>query len=394
MLNTPSLFDDIELDDTQRRVASRRALALAHHRIESSMGKFLRGARNEDEFFERLALVSEDFAGYINMSANEVGYDSPEHTAAALRDHYRLAAGPVQFKKTPEEEQEEEEEDKEGFSSWSKNASGRRWTPRVAGPNYQQGWDPNAGSAGAYGGEGGTPYEPIGLGHCPMCGASVPSSDGVCPNCGHDGRNPYGSYNEISDVNHRQRDIGGYGGRDASVGKESLVPFQQDLAAGRAQQNPGLQNPNQVTCPECGGTNPQCPKCHGTGRAQNFGGSVLDAVAKTAEDQNNVNLGEPEPKMDKSQGPGSKPDVPGKLEEKDIIEPIIPKNTDELKEIGNIETKDLPTNSGDAGFDSGGVDSAPHTDTFNNGGQADPVTREALSSWPSDAVVQAAFTRF
>lgn len=92
MLATASLFDVMEQDDTQRRIAARRALALAHQRVESNLGRFLRAAQNTEEFMERLALIQDDFAGYVSTASQEVGHDHPEHIAAALKDHYRIAA--------------------------------------------------------------------------------------------------------------------------------------------------------------------------------------------------------------------------------------------------------------------------------------------------------------
>lgn len=111
MLDTPSVFDVMETDHTQQRVAARQALALAHKRVESNLGRFLRAAQSEDEFFERLALVQEDFAGFVTTASVEVGHEHPEHIAAALRDSYRLAAG-VEFEKTEGEEEEEDEDEK------------------------------------------------------------------------------------------------------------------------------------------------------------------------------------------------------------------------------------------------------------------------------------------
>src|ERR1700752_3398025 len=92
MYDTPSLFNNIELDDTNRRVAYSRALALAHNRVEQRLGAFFRGAQNEEEFLARLGLVSEHFAHYVESAATEVGYENPEFIAASLKDHYRLAA--------------------------------------------------------------------------------------------------------------------------------------------------------------------------------------------------------------------------------------------------------------------------------------------------------------
>lgn len=134
-LETISLFDSMEMDNTQRRVASRRALALAHNRVETSLGRFLRGARSEEEFFDRLALVQDDFSGLVTTASSEVGHDYPAAIASALRDHYLLAAKGVQFAETPTEKQEEEEEEK---TAMVKEAPGKHHMPGVSDKRNRQ----------------------------------------------------------------------------------------------------------------------------------------------------------------------------------------------------------------------------------------------------------------
>ena len=86
---TTSVFDELEADDTDRRVASRRALALAHNRVETHLGAFFRGAQSEEEFLERLGLVLDDFSYHVTSAADEVGYNSPEHLEASLKSYYQ-----------------------------------------------------------------------------------------------------------------------------------------------------------------------------------------------------------------------------------------------------------------------------------------------------------------
>lgn len=182
-----------------------------------------------------------------------------------------------------------------------------------------------------------------------------------------------------------------------------IIPGQEPPLAPRsplaAVQNPAEQrdtSPDTVTCPECGGDGKtagaaKCAKCAGKGKVRNFGDSAVDTygadIKTSAEEQNNTGLDGPEPKMNKSQGPGSKPDVPGNFVEKDVVEPIKADNEHPLTEIDGSEathdkstTESLPSETENSGFQTGGEDSGPHTKTFGDGGQANPVTHETLSA--------------
>jgi hypothetical protein len=90
MLDTVSVFEVMEAEDQEHRTSSRKALALAKVRVDNSLGRFLRAAQSEEEFEERLALVSEDFTHIVANSSTEVGHEHPEHIASALKDHYHL----------------------------------------------------------------------------------------------------------------------------------------------------------------------------------------------------------------------------------------------------------------------------------------------------------------
>lgn len=92
MFDTESVFNVLAADDTERRVASRRALALAHTRVENHLGQFLRQAQSEEEFEARLAACQEEFVGHVATAAQEHSYDKPEYIAQSLRDHYAREA--------------------------------------------------------------------------------------------------------------------------------------------------------------------------------------------------------------------------------------------------------------------------------------------------------------
>src|ERR1035437_8221275 len=86
--DTISVFDAIAGDDTSHQVTARKALALAHTRVENRLGAFLRGATTMDEFEARLAACQDDLAIYVAEASTEVGHDHPEHIARSLVDHY------------------------------------------------------------------------------------------------------------------------------------------------------------------------------------------------------------------------------------------------------------------------------------------------------------------
>lgn len=216
--------------------------------------------------------------------------------------------------------------------------------------------------------------------------------------------------------------------------------FLADGSAARtATENPSDQDDTSnksVSCPECGGdgkTNggKTCPRCKGHGKVNDWGSSTLDALnSKTANqfikkrgdkwvvtkhsdgsvisthaskeqaeasfkammmhkgaDENNTDLDGPEPKIDKRLWtPENVKKYKEKSErwpsvEKDIIEPIKAVNDDPLVEIGEktTETQKLPTGEGldGGGFAKGGEESGPHTKTFPDKKQTDPVTQKS-----------------
>lgn len=407
MLETVSLFDAMELDNTQHRIASRRALALAHNRVERNLGRFLRGAQNEDEFFERLGLVQDEFAGYISTASTEVGHEHPEHIAAALKDHYRLAVDKVEFEETPEEEQEEKDEEKVAATESISPKKAKKALKKMAkaGRTWKQAM-PLEGEQGSplvgQNSQGQYPIQPgdEAMHTCPKCGSmnhqsNPQTGDPQCLDCGYSGSpaNPYGM----------EPSPGGlYPAEDAATVTEGGA-FDRGFGHGAAKTadmysgDHGDSTDKEVTCPECGGDGKTagakpCGKCKGKGKVPNFGDSILDAYfGKTAEEnQNNTDLDGPEPKMDKRLWT---PSAPGKpkyedgprhpTEDKDITEVIGPmRNDHELSEIHgqgtHFEEKTLPTQDGDKPFADNNMAQGPHTKTFNGDGQVDPVTNETL----------------
>src|ERR1039458_462056 len=330
---TTSVFDVLADDENQERVGARKALGLAHIRIENHLGRFLRGAVTMEEFDARMATVQDQFAAYVAEACSETGHDGAEHIAHALVDHYsvqrrwqprEMIAGENPFAKKDEKEKDDDEDgddkdEKDSKPPWLKDKKSE-WIDAndpekesddededkgdddrerdeqaiekqdkksrflVSGEYFpydqQEGRDP--GYADAY-----TPeYEGDAGSGCPTCGGEGQHMGTLghrdhfrCRNCGMDFSQSQGDQ--------QYRDPGNDSG---------LPPEYSHMGADNASK--------LVTCPECGGDGRQAGvnkigKCHGKGKVPNFGDSMLDAISKTAEDQKNTGLDGPEPKMDK-----------------------------------------------------------------------------------------------
>lgn len=157
-------------------------------------------------------------------------------------------------------------------------------------------------------------------------------------------------------------------------GEDNLTEHERQLIqAGKAKVGPNgifqLINPDMHTPPEKG--------------------------SKTAAPEGNTGLAGPSPTMDKKRwSPKSvKPiDVPSERHptvQKDILE-VMPKrnegppgdahNLDEIWSLTTTETLPTATGLDDAGFAGNNQDMAPHTKTFGDGGQVDPVRSESLEA--------------
>lgn len=88
MTEFAGIFEVLAADQSDARLASRRALVLARDRIDARLGKFLGASRSPAEFAARYDLVSEDFTGIVRVAADEVGHDNPDALAETLRAHY------------------------------------------------------------------------------------------------------------------------------------------------------------------------------------------------------------------------------------------------------------------------------------------------------------------
>jgi hypothetical protein len=85
------VFEVLASDDSQARLASRRALVLSESRINERLGSFLGSSKTADEFDARLSYVEDDFKGIIAVACEEVGHGNAEAIYASLKAHYRPA---------------------------------------------------------------------------------------------------------------------------------------------------------------------------------------------------------------------------------------------------------------------------------------------------------------
>src|ERR1039458_9129583 len=224
---TTSVFDVLADDENQERVGARKALGLAHIRIENHLGRFLRGAVTMEEFDARMATVQDQFAAYVAEACSETGHDGAEHIAHALVDHYAVQrrwqprSAEVVDADHPDEESDLTEDEKDSLNSFKKKKAGENpfakkdekkkdsddddgdedgddekgknlQTPRTA-----HGWDPYNDPSRGPDADLDTPYQGGNPGYemaeqyrgqgnqpCPEC-HSPRTPEGDCPNCGY-----------------------------------------------------------------------------------------------------------------------------------------------------------------------------------------------------------------
>lgn len=83
------VFEVLAADDSDVRLASRRALVLSENRINERLGSFLGASKSADEFDARLSYVEDHFKGIIAVACEEVGHGNPQAIYSSLRAHYR-----------------------------------------------------------------------------------------------------------------------------------------------------------------------------------------------------------------------------------------------------------------------------------------------------------------
>jgi hypothetical protein len=318
MTDFAGIFEVLASDQHDARVASRKALVLSRDRIDARLGKFLGASRSPEEFDARYDLVSEDFEGIVRVAAEEVGHGDPDSLVETLHAHYRAAGKPPWLEDDGDEESDEDEKPK------SKKDKKKDKKDKGEDSDDDEGDDSLEFAAKT-------------AGVAPFVQAAL-----VEPASGS--------------------------------GEDNLTEHEHQLIReGRGKIGPNgifqLVNPDMHTPP--------------------------DKESKTAAPAGNTGLAGPSPKMDKKRWtPKSvQPiDVPSERHptiQKDVTE-VIPKNNEgppgdahNIDEIWSwTTTEELPTGTGldGAGFADNNQDMAPHTKTFGDGGQTDPVKSESLEA--------------
>jgi hypothetical protein len=113
MTEFAGIFEVLAADQSDARLASRKALVLSRDRIDARLGKFLGASRSPQEFDARFDLVSEDFEGIVRVAADEVGHEDPASLIETLHEHYRQAGKPPWLKGDDDEKDDEKDDAKD-----------------------------------------------------------------------------------------------------------------------------------------------------------------------------------------------------------------------------------------------------------------------------------------
>lgn len=408
MYTTTSVFDVLAADETDRRVASRRALALAHTRVDNRLGAFLQQAVTKDEFDARLAAVEDDLKTHVAEACEECGHDHPEHITASLIHHFERTRrwqprGAAKLDKAERDalptgdfvdkkDRKYPIEDKDHAEKAEQFAAGTSEEKKVDEEVHERYPDLGKDKKSAQGKQSaplgsGRQWPPVESEQFPpeldQYSVPAPSADpqrlqwqsSPEANAAYEqwlaeqGGPPLGQGSPVQPSPYRQpidpeleREMqGGDPSRLNGINGTPLTSRTADMGF-----DPSLQQDKEAEdiCPACGGggtsnSGQPCQHCGGHGYVAGYGNSVLDHVAKLA-DSGNTDLGGPEPKMDKlkwepknlDQRPGEESGGRWPTKDKDIIQPIRAENRDqdghELSEIGEVsalKTETLPTAS-------------------------------------------------
>jgi hypothetical protein len=316
------LFEFLAADETQARLASRRALVLAQNRIETRLGAFLGSSKSPKEYDARFEMVADDFVGIVSVACKEVGHDNSTAIAKSLHSFFRSGCNC---------DDNVENDDRDDIEDAKKEGDSDEKTSRTS---------------------------------CSKCSCDL-DDDGHCDNCGN---------KESSDDDEKTSSIGG----------EAVSPLVQAAKNNPSDQDP--QKATGPTVLDALETDEfERPRTIPAIKIQDEDDEKKESRFRWAADGDNTGLGGPEPVIDKNKGTVPKYKEESKrwpVIEKDPIEVIKATNDSPLKEIGEkvTEKENLPTATGldDSGFSDGGVNKGPHTDQWNNDGQTDPVQSESM----------------
>jgi hypothetical protein len=412
------LFEVLASDQHDARLASRKALVLSRDRIDIRLGKFLAASQSLPEFDARYDLVADDFAGIIRVAANEVGHGDPDSLIVTLHDHYRAAGKPPWLKDDDDDSDDkskkddddsdddkkappfgkkdsatDEDEDDEGTLE-EDQAHRENDDPSQAERNDRDNQrdrerDKESKTADA------VPLVQAALIE-PASGSGEDNLTAHEHQLIQEGKAKIGSDGILKLIN---PDMHTPPSKQASVVEaeariiEALTRKDYNLLAGAIKSAP-IDNHEEVAghfADHLADANERFDRERFV-KASTPESTTTESSVHTA-DEGNTGLSGPSPKMDKKRWtPKSvKPiDVPSERHptiQKDVTE-VMPKDNltepahdmDEINALTTVE--ELPSGTGldDAGFAGNNQDMAPHTKTFGDGGQTDPVKSESLEA--------------
>jgi hypothetical protein len=366
-------FEHISAFDEQAQTNTRKALAVAVRRVEDRFSKFLRTAQSNDEYLKRLSLIQEDIDDAITDAAEEYGAD-PEKVVAAVNkviaaggycdDCKSWKSGPngggcscSGFSGDDDEESDDDDEEKKESKTADHLQPVEALDPGepkgVANLEAELADAPSAVGTGtiastplpvmeglpqgAQGAPLAPPVAPAPGGAtagpaCPDC--QSPMENGTCMGCGYDIRNQFSQspYQALPDRIQNGPMASARQAADVDTGDTAEKRKKLPTGDESALDGPSPKTDHRTWKPNALGTPNLHPIDVDGGRYKKTEQDVTD---------------KPDWESD-----GWKADSPV------------------------VEHESLPSNDGDAGYDDGGVNKGPHTDTWSGmDGLADPVTK-------------------
>jgi hypothetical protein len=376
MTGFAGIFEVLALDQSDARLASRKALVLSRDRIDARLGKFLTASQSPTEFAARYELVADDFAGIVRVAASEVGHEDPDSLIATLHDHYAAEDHWIQdavkkpgdlHKKlhVPEDEKIPEEKIEDAEKSGDKNLKEKaQFAENVKGLGKKKKGKKNK--------------------------KDKKDKDSKPPWLKNDD-NDNDDGDDSLEFAAKTADAIPLAQAEARI-VEALTRKDYNLLAGAIKSAP-IDNHEEVAghfADHLADTNERFDRERFI-KASTPESTTTEASVHTADDKGNTGLGGPSPKMKKQRWTpksvphdeydGGKNEV-GNHEEKDITE-VQPKNNltgpaKDIPETGKAKEENLPRAKGldDSGFEpsKNTGDSGP-TKTFGKGNQTNPVTK-------------------
>lgn len=190
------VFEHLAAFDESAQIASRKAVAVAHKRVEDYIGPFVRNAASAADVEARLALVEDDVDQIVADTVEEYGGNA-KHIKASIREHLADAEHLKEYQFKKKDESDDDEDDSDGGSSNKSGPDGegdggettssvRQGEPPLRTADYEIGGDPGYGEQRAVDESAG----PTNTFPCAGCGTEMHrfrgQGDQTCPNCGQE----------------------------------------------------------------------------------------------------------------------------------------------------------------------------------------------------------------